>query len=366
MNISFKNITRAFFVSALSVAFLSGCSKWTEPKSIKFEYLTLEQKNPELFQAYMESLREYRDSDHKVVIAKFDNSSSTPSGRAEHINCVPDSVDYVVLVNPSEVSDQLLADMEDLQVNKKTEVFGQISISDILESYKLYKEQWMENHSDDPAAEGDVEVEEMLSYDAFISQQMPLLMEPFKKYPFDGINIIYYGQNPENLTEEKAEVAKTEQQAFFSPIMEWVNAKEGRKYFIEGTPQYLLLEDDLASKAEFILVPAQSAQVLSEFTHVVNKVLSEKNVPSDKIVVVVTTIDLNDPTIKNGHFSDVHSDGSSMTAIEGAAFWSVSTYKNITPRGIAIDHAQNDYFNLKMVYSETRSAISIMNPSPLK
>ena len=378
MNITFKNITRVFFVSALSVLALSSCSKWTEPEPVKYEYLTLEQKNPELYKAYMESLREYRDSEHKVLIAKFDNSAATPSGRAEHINCVPDSTDYVVLTNPTEISSQLLSDMKDLQVNKRTKVLGQISIADILKDYKAYREKWLEDHAPKPELaqapveeevtpeEPDAPVDVMLDFDGFIKEKMPVLLEPFEKYPYDGINLIFNGKNPESLNAENLEIAKAEQSAFFTPVIEWLNKDENRLFFLEGDAHYIVIDEKPSLMADFILVPAQSAMVPSEFTHVVNKMIIEKNVPSDKIIVVVTTISINDPTIKEGHFSVLKPDGSEMTAIEGAAYWANGSFDSFIPRGIAVEHAQNDYYDLKKVYSETRSAISIMNPSPIK
>ena len=92
---------------------LAGCSEWTEPQSVDLNVPTLESQNPELYAQYLQSLKEYRDSEHKVMIAKFDNVPGAPAGRAEHINCLPDSVDYVILNNPDNLSRTILSEMKE-------------------------------------------------------------------------------------------------------------------------------------------------------------------------------------------------------------------------------------------------------------
>ena len=63
---------------------LAGCSEWTEPQSVEIYEPTLESQNPELWAQYLQSLREYRGSEHKVMMAKFDNvdgAHQLPSGQ---------------------------------------------------------------------------------------------------------------------------------------------------------------------------------------------------------------------------------------------------------------------------------------------
>ena len=58
--------------------------------------------------------------------------------------------------------------------------------------------------------------------------------------------------------------------------------------------------------------------------------------------------------------------GKEMTAIIGAAEWTAKSTSGVAKAGIAVENAQNDYFNLSEVYYNIREAISIMNPSPIK
>jgi hypothetical protein len=92
-------------------AFAVSCSDWTDTEPVDVDYETLKSKNPDLYEAYMESIRAYHATDHQVLIAKFDNKSGAPSGRADHINCLPDSVDYVILKNADSLSDAIVSEM---------------------------------------------------------------------------------------------------------------------------------------------------------------------------------------------------------------------------------------------------------------
>ena len=116
---------------------LSGCSEWTEPQSVEIKVPTLESQNPELYAQYLQSLREYRSSDHKVMIAKFDNVPGAPSGRAEHLNCLPDSVDYVILNNPDNLSDAMVTEMDEIRQEKGMKTMYTVSYDTIEDEYIL-------------------------------------------------------------------------------------------------------------------------------------------------------------------------------------------------------------------------------------
>ena len=72
----------AIAAAALAIA---GCSKWTEQEPVEVLYPSLKDKNPALYAQYMESIREYRATEHPVLIAKFDNKRTAPSGRRRRL-----------------------------------------------------------------------------------------------------------------------------------------------------------------------------------------------------------------------------------------------------------------------------------------
>ena len=68
----------------------------------------------------------------------------------------------------------------------------------------------------------------------------------------------------------------------------------------------------------------------------------------------------------DGIFSGLDRKGREKTAIIGAAEWTAKPVQGVVKAGIAVENAQNDYYNLSLVYYSIREAISIMNPSPIK
>ena len=79
-----NNILKTIALSAAVLLSAAACSKWTEQQPVDFNYLTIEDKNPELYAAYMQSIRDYHATEHQVLIARYDNKAGVPAGRADH------------------------------------------------------------------------------------------------------------------------------------------------------------------------------------------------------------------------------------------------------------------------------------------
>ena len=121
--------------SAMTLFLFAGCSEWTEPESVKINVPTLESQNPELYAQYLQSLRDYRSSEHKVMVTKYDNKATAPVGQAEHLNALPDSVDYVILMNPDELSDAVVSEMSEIREEKGTMTLYTVSYDTIEDEY---------------------------------------------------------------------------------------------------------------------------------------------------------------------------------------------------------------------------------------
>ena len=81
-------------------------------------------------------------------------------------------------------------------------------------------------------------------------------------------------------------------------------------------------------------------------------------------VSTVSTVSPSDPSDNRGYFSALDTDGKSrLRAIKGAAQWTLIP-AGYAKTGVCVADAQNDYFNISLVYKNIREAISIMNPSP--
>ena len=363
----------AIAAAALAIA---GCSKWTEQEPVEVLYPTLKDKNPELYAQYMESLREYRASEHQVLIAKFDNKQTAPAGRADHIDCLPDSVDFVILRNPDNLSDAIIAEMKEIREEKGVKTLMEIDYNALAKTWEgiladekdakqaEYDAVDWESLSEEEAdakrqafAEDPRGVDDTDRFIAWMGEQVKAVLAVADKYGYDGLNAKFNGQNPASLWEEQKAVYKKRSDAFFQPVMEW--AGDNRILLFEGNPKNVVSDTGILDKALYIIVPCLSEQTVTGFNYAVNKVIAS-GVPTDKFVIGVTAIDVTDEAATDGYFSG------DITAIVGAARWAVAPAENFGKKGICVDHAQFDYFNIQHVYSEIGSAISIMNPTPVK
>ena len=362
-----NNIFKTLVLAAAAISFAS-CSEWTEPESVGFHYTTLEEKNPGLYKAYFQSIRDYRDSEHKVVIAKFDNKATAPAGRAEHITCLPDSVDYIILYNP-EVSATIACEMAEVRELKGQKVLYQIEYKAIENEYKAYVEAWNDAHQ---PAEGEEEevpsdpADTLISLNNYVSDAVKARTAYLAEYGYDGVNIVYSSRNPASCTEDALDELKAAQAAFLAPIAEALASCPDALVFFEGTPQYILENVEIVENADYLIIPATGAVNEYELSYELGLANRHGNIPSDRFVVLVTTRSLVDPALTDGTFSGTDRNGKEMTAIIGAAEWTAKSTSGVVKAGIAVENAQNDYFNLSEVYYNIREAISIMNPSPIK
>ena len=99
-----KHIIQYIAYSAVCAAVLLMSSCDTDVEPVEINQPGIEHQNPELYQNYLAGIRAYKASSHKIMMAWFDNSQAVPFTQAQHINAVPDSVDYVVLTNPGTVT----------------------------------------------------------------------------------------------------------------------------------------------------------------------------------------------------------------------------------------------------------------------
>ena len=362
-----NNIFKTLALAAAAISFAS-CSEWTEPESVGFHYTTLEEKNPGLYKAYFQSIRDYRDSEHKVVIAKFDNKATAPAGRAEHITCLPDSVDYSILYNP-EVTATIACEMAEVRELKGQKVLYQIEYKAIENEYKAYVEAWNDAHQ---PAEGEEEevpsdpADTLISLNNYVSDAVKARTAYLAEYGYDGVNIVYSSRNPASCTEDALDELKAAQAAFLAPIAEALASCPDALVFFEGTPQYILENVEIVENADYLIIPATGAVNEYELSYELGLANRHGNIPSDRFVVLVTTRSLVDPALTDGTFSGTDRNGKEMTAIIGAAEWTAKSTSGVVKAGIAVENAQNDYFNLSEVYYNIREAISIMNPSPIK
>lgn len=344
-------------------ALLTGCSDWTKPESVDLYVPNLKDQNPALYKEYLESLREYKSSEHKVMIVKYDNISTAPAGRADHITSLPDSIDYVIMNNPADLSDIMKKEMEEIRTDKATKSLFTVSYDDIYAEYKLYLEEWNAAHQPAEGAEDTGSEEMPIELNEYLKTNVGERLGLFDHFGYDGVNVYYAGLSPLSYPEEEREKLAVSQGVFFGLINEFLASHSDAAFIFEGAPQNLI-DKDILQKAEFIVIPALSANNSYSLSYEVEMAAVE-NVPTDRFVIGVTAISLTNPKDLRGYFNGTDSNGEQNRAITGAGYWVASDSDSFTHSGVLVNNAKNDYYNISMVYKYIRTSISIMNPSPL-
>lgn len=341
---------------------LGACSEWTQSDSLGLKYPSFEEQNPELYKQYLQRLREYKQTNHPVTIFAVTGSEKIPGQQNEHLTTVPDSVDFIRMSDPVQLHPMLVAEME--QVRKKgTRILYAISYDKMETQWNKVIEEQM------PAPEtlevGDTQVEETLEaqFLAFCKEQTQLQLDYFTRYNFDGIIFTYSGRNTSITDLDDLALYTARQNAFFEQVNGWRTANPDKTFIFEGYPEYLI-DKSLLAQCSYILIPALNATSTDKFELLVLSALV-KDVPADRFIIGVMTPSATDAADERGYFNSFESDGKTrVRAVMGASQWIIQPESRYTKAGIAITNAQDDYYNLTLVYKNIREAIATMNPTP--
>lgn len=112
-----RNIAHYLLALALLVAFgASSCSDWTEEQPVKQDIVKPGDQDPEKYAQYLETLRSYKKSDHYLVFARMNNAPEVSVIERDFLRSMPDSLDVVSLRYGDRITDY---DVEDIPLVQK-------------------------------------------------------------------------------------------------------------------------------------------------------------------------------------------------------------------------------------------------------
>ena len=245
----------------------------------------------------MENLRQYKaDTEHKKVYAWFDNSEKNPSSYAQHITSLPDSIDIVGLMYPSELAAFEKEEIMTLQ-QKGTKVVYAISYDEIHKQY----EDIISTQS---------EAENENTFDYFLSKEIEKQLA--YAAPFDGIILKFIGQNPKYMTAEDKAAYTASQNIFFNAALNWINKNEGKFLSLQGKPQNVV-DKNILSKFLHLIIEMYQVTDKNKFTLAIQDCL-ETGVPTDRFIMAVSTPSLDTSDTSTGFI------GTERAIIE-TAYW---------------------------------------------
>ncbi len=140
---------KTIILTTLSTIALAGCSEWNSTTPVDMDASHPWERDPQLWEEYMENLRAYKQRRHSLVYVRFDNAAENPGSEKNFMRCLPDSLDYVSLTNAGNFSSYDAEDMEWMH-RVGTKVLYQIDMSqqaDLDKAIKTVKENGLAGFS---------------------------------------------------------------------------------------------------------------------------------------------------------------------------------------------------------------------------
>lgn len=327
--------------SAFSFAGLTSCSDWTAPESVGIHVPTVEEEAPEQYGQYLRQLNEYKQGEHKVVMAFISNvKGEAPESQSMRLEAYPDSIDVLCLAEAENLHSDYVSAIGEVQ-RKGTAVYYEIDFSSI-------EEKWQQFSQDTPAA---------VSFPDYCKENVSALVGLCNMHGFDGITVTYDSPAPSAVSDADAERIEGGLAALFAEISSWKTSNPDKGLIFSGFPQYLP-DTSVLEECDYIVVNARDAVSEADLDISVRKALSA-GVPLDNVIICVAAY-VPGTTSGEGWF-EAGVDGNTIDAVAGAAEW-VMTGDSFTKAGLAVADAQNDYYNSNAsVFSKIRKAIQTMN-----
>lgn len=353
MRRTYKHILPAMLACS---AILFSCSDWTDTESLDIHIPTIEEQNPELYARYVQSLNEYKASEHKVVIASVNNLSTMPSSRSQRLVDMPDSLDYICLNNILAVNEMNVSEMKEVR-KLGTKVLGLIDFDAIESAWKRILDEEANTPADSETpeeGEGEEPIDNESRFIVYCQREVVKRINIGSLLGVDGFIANFTGFDLNVLSEEGLAAERDRQAAFFDAIDGWRTATNEVLIF-KGVPQNVV-DRAILSDCKYIILNAHSAKSISQMSYV-GIMASVADVPTDRFIIGVTT----PYTTISGAIYGTLSNNSS--AIVGAAQWAIAGTDDFTKVGISIDNAEQDYYNVSKIYTNTREAINILSPT---
>ena len=323
---------------------MSSCDTDVEPVDINQP--GIEHQNPELYQRYLASIRAYKASNHKMMMVWFDNSQAVPFTQAQHINAIPDSVDYVVLTQPSMMTKQLLQETDEVRNQKGMKVVFQISCDDIKAAYEAQKKAFI--------AKNENAGKKFRDFNGFLVDSVNIQLHLVDKYNYDGVIMGFNAKLTSYLNDQEKAEAIALENVFLGISKDWKARHPNKELIMMGRPQHVA-DKSLLEQARYLIIPSQDEKSVSGVDYLIRKAAVE-GVPTDKFIIMANNKSIDQTDTKTGYWGKT-------LAMHGIAKFVAADHIGYTCAGMGLLNANVDYYNASFTYPNLRKVISTINPT---
>lgn len=294
----------------VAVAFCSAsCDDWTDKEKVEQQVTPPEQQDPAAWARYVAALRDYKKTEHAVAIALFENAPEVAISERNFLRCLPDSLDAVSLTNADNLSEFDLEDMPGLR-EKGTKI--------------LYHVDY---------AERGAEWSDAAAFGAYLDK----VASRIAKYDLDGASFSGVpridGSHKDIATLLVSKLAATGKMLVFvgDPTFVAPADREKVSYFLLDTDACKTVTDVKLNVLQALDVAKISATKLLLGASAGKTILDEEQKAQDAVLEMARRV------LSEGPLA-----------------------------GFGVQKANNDYYNPALCYKTTRTAIQMLNPSPVK
>lgn len=287
----------------------ASCDDWTDNEKVEQKVTPPEEQDPAAWARYVAELREYKKTAHAVTFALFDNAPKVAVSERDFLRCLPDSLDAVSLTNADNLSEFDLEDMPGLR-EKGTKILYHVD-------YAERGAEWS-----DAAALG-----------TYLDKVAARIAE----YDLDGASFTGIPR----IDGSHKDVAT---------LLVSKLALNGKMLVFVGDPTFIAPGD--REKVSYFMLDSDANKTVTDLKMDISFALDVTGIPADKLLLGATA----GKTILDEE----------QTAQDAILEMARRVLSEGPLAGMGVMRSNNDYYNSTLSYKTTRTAIQMLNPSPVK
>lgn len=336
-----KNI----FITLLAFVLLAAtsCSKWTDYEDLHY-HKTPAELDPNGYQEHLARIRAYKASEHRLMMLTMSGVSHYPSHPCHHPMNLPDSTDFIFMKNLENLHPAIVAEIAKVRNDKGTKSLSYVDYAPIMEAWNAVEDAKLEAGQPAPSTD---EVK------AYFKAEALKQLQYCNMYGFDGILVSF-------VANQSTEKFKAAHDGFFEPIIQWQKDNSDKIVIARGNIVNITDRAFVSECAYHVIIGGADASRVPINSKIRRNMGRE--VPMDRMLLELTV-----PS------SDVP-DQVGYTPYEAATKWLLPTLKldeegnpipgaspeNISPCGMVVENAQDDYFDKDVTFKRIRAGITGM------
>lgn len=307
-------------VLVTSVFALASCSDWTKPEALDYTHKTFGESDPSGYEAYLKSIREYKATDHKVMILNVKGTDAYPVSQSQLLMAMPDSADFICVNNLENLHPEFVRQISMVKEKKGTSVLSAVDFAAAYADYVDHKISLADEGMPAPTTD---------ECKAYFKEHARKQFAYCGQYSFEGVIASFTGTLIND--EEKASMY-----GFMEAVSEWRAANKDKIFIMRGNLN--LLEDkSVLADAKYLILVMGGDKGVTALRSKIRSVLSRVD-QKDRIIFETVVPSLDDPNPKG----ETVYDGAEDIIKLGDYVSGGATYRTL---GLAVSNADNDYFN---------------------